>query len=1763
MASSRTLRPKPVYSLTALLGAALLALIAALAVSPADARDKPFAHQDVERQAKNYETYLKRFKPEKKVSVSALLKRGTATLKKDPRAASRIFAIAVAANPKSSQAWLGLAKSLLAYDPKTLQNSEHYNVPRNASGAAYRAYQNAKGADNQAEALDVLTNALIRRSLWRPAIEAMKVAVGLEETAPRAKRLADLKAQHGFRMTDYKTESDSAEPRVCLEFSERLSRSVEDFSDYVTVNGADPQSVKAERARLCIGGLTHGERYQIKLRAGLPSDIGEKLIKTVDVAAYVPDRKPSVRFTGRAYVLPSRGQQGIPLVTINTDSVNVEVFRIGDRSLIETLDKGDLGSRLSQWQIENLKKRKGEKIYNGTLEVGTKLNAEVTTAFPVSDAIETLQPGVYAMTAKPTKRKGSDPYQLATQWFIVSDLGLTAFTGDDGIHAFVRSLDTAAPAEGTSVKLVARNNEVLAEAKTDARGYARFDAALTRGEGGLQPAILVARNGTTDYAFLELTTAAFDLTDRGVKGRNPSGPIDAYVYTERGVYRPGENVHLTALVRDAAGRAAGLPVTLIISRPDGVEHRRIVMKDQGLGGRTSLLALSGGAMTGTWRAKLHVDPKQTAISEAAFLVEDFVPERLDMTLAKKSEVARRGETFKIDAKGRFLYGPPAADLALEGEVIVRASNKGVPGHKGFLFGQADEFVSPARVQLSGLPHTGANGEAFITGTLPKLKKTAKPLEAKVIVRLAEPGGRTIERTTTLPVDLGLERIGIKPLFDVSRLREGNAARFEVIRLGANGKTKSVEGLRWTLKRLETTWQWYSRNGSWTYEPVTIERREATGELKSADEVLGKIEAAVTYGRYRLEVSTKDAEGPASSVAFNAGWFTAADRPDSPEILDVALDKATYKKGDTAKLRIATRLGGRALVAVLGGTMHTMQEVDIPNGGGSVEIAVGEDWGPGAYATALLYRPMNKSAKRMPQRALGLTYLALDQTDAELKIRLDAPEKVKSGTTLSVPMTVEGLTPGEPARVTLAAVDVGILNLTGFRSPAPETWFNAQTKLGTEIRDFYGRLIDGMRAERGALRSGGDADSGLAMSGTPPVEATLAEFSGIVEVDAQGKATVSFDLPDFNGSVRLMAVAWSKDKVGHAVGSVIVRDALALTVAAPRFMTLGDEVQLGFGLHNIEGPKADYALSVVQEVDDGITNEIENRKVALDAGQRVSEKLTMKPKSLGLKTYNVAVTGPNGINVKRQLKFDVKAPAGDIRRTTVSKLKAGGSVELTSDLIADLIPERSEASISIGPAARFDVAGLIQSLDRYPYGCAEQTVSKALPLVYAQAVSARSGVEMEPEISKNVQKAIDRVFEMQDSSGAFGAWGPSSTNIWLTSYVTDFLTRAREGGYKVDARGFNSALDRLANFIAYAQDFKSGGGEPAYALYVLARNGRAPMGELRYYHDARLDRFSTPIAKAQLGSALALMGDRERASTAFSAASRDLLAVQDVSQTGYRTDYGSWLRDGAALLALASETGMAPAAATDLADRVADAALADTYTSTQEQAWLLLAIKAMGDTDKDSALKIGETTYKAPLTRVVTAAQLKANALKITNASAKATDAVISVVGAAVTPEPATANGFDIERSFYRLDGTPVNLASANGGASTVKQNERFIVVVKATTKHRGGRVLLVDKLPAGLEVENPRLVSSGDVRSLSWLKNDVFAEHTEFRDDRVVSAFNLYGKRAAAGQSVSIAYIVRAVTPGSFVHPAATVEDMYAPERHARTDAGRLTVVAN
>ena len=1736
-----------------------MALLAGMAAAgmPVHAADG-FRHQALDSDAARFENWLKaNFKAEARAyrqnlaSGQRLMKAG-----KELRAATRAFSQAVAAKPDGSEAWSGLAKSLLAIPEGELSGSERYRLPVNASAAAYRAYQHAEGDERRADALVVLSQALQRRSFWRPAIDALNQSLALKDDGELRRQRDELVAAHGFRITNYRVENETENPRLCITFSENVKAG--DLGDFVAVNGKAAERVDVSGNQLCVTGFEHGKSFEVLMRAGLPSREAEALQKNAELQVYVRDRSPSVRFTGRRYVLPSKGQRGLPVVSVNTEAVDVEIFRIGDRGLVEAVMGGDLSRELSRWSLDELREKKGQRVYKGQLKVRTKLNEEVTSAIPVGEALQVLEAGVYAAVAWADEKALESGQNLATQWFIVSELGLTAYTGEDGVHAFVRSLANAAPTEGASVRLVARNNEVLGEAVTMAGGYARFEPGLAKGEGGLEPALMVVRGKDGDYAFLELTTGAFDLSDRGVDGRAAPGPIDGFIYLDRGVYRPGEQVHVSALVRDAKGRAAEAPVTLIVRRPDGVEHRRIHLGGGQVGGYSQALSLDGGAMTGTWRLQLHVDPAADPIAQGAFLVEDFVPERLALELTAESAFIGPASPGTVAVSGRYLYGPPAADLAIEGDVIVKPDPAGLKTYPGYQFGLADERITPTRDAIADAGRTAKDGTAKVSVMLPQIERTARPIVAHVQLRLKEPGGRVIERSASMPVRVGAARIGIKPTFE-GNLGEGEPARFEVIAIDEGDQRIAMAGLRWEMVRLNRTWQWYKRDGAWQYEAITIPEKVGEGTFDAGADAPFGIEQDVTWGRYRIDVSRIDGAPIASSVTFNAGWYQSDDDADSPEMLSVALDKDGYKGGETAKLKIQSRTPGKAMIAIFSNGLVSARDVALGAGDSEIDIPVDAAWGTGAYVVTTLYRSLDEMTRRMPGRAVGVAWLGLDQGPRTLGVKLAAPEKIRSGSKLTVPITIDGVEGNGAARVTVAAVDVGVLNLTRFTSPAPSGWFYAQPVLGTEIRDLYGRLIDGMRAERGRLVSGGDADGSLGLQGSPPVEETVALFSGIVSVE-NGKATVTFDMPDFNGAVRLMAVAWSRDKVGEASQSVIVRDQVAVTTTAPRFMTFGDEASLQVSLHNVELDEAELKLTVARTYAGGEPEEIASRTVRLGKDARGNERIILKPERMGLVTYDVFVTGPNGLDVGRDLVFDVKAPAMDVHRHLARELKPGEAFTVPGDLLAGLMPGDARMSLAAGPGAELNVPALLAQLDRYPYGCAEQTISRALPLLYANDLSVDRGLTVDGELRGRIQTAIDRVFQMQDSAGAFGTWGPQSADIWLSAYVTDFLTRAKEAGYTVDPRGFTQALARLQNYVAYVSDFKRGGEKRAYALYVLARNGKAPIGELRYYADTRLKRFATPLAKAQIGAALAMAGDKERAEQVMRAAFDDL---GDVSGQRLRHDYGSGLRDAAAVVTLVAEAGVLSGEVDELASRIGAAYTERGRTSTQEQAWLLLAARALSEKAAAIALTIDGKTHTGAVRLPIEPQRLVqtgdgAAGLVLTNAGTAPTQAFLTVVGSASTPEPASDTGFQIKRAYYTLDGEEVDLDTAG---AALRQSDRLVVVLTIESADPAGRVLLVDRLPAGLEIENPRLVEGGDIKSLSWFQPGLRPEHTEFRDDRFVAAFDFLSAGSKV-RSASVAYIVRAVTPGTFVHPAAMVEDMYRPERFARTGGGSLEIKA-
>ncbi len=1668
-----------------------------------------------------------------------------AVARNDKAAALAALAAVAGVSAKDSAAWVGYSRAAL-----TLIDDDEFR--RVATTAAYLAYQRAASGPDKATALVALAQAYARREMWRPALSAYHASLDFVDAAPVRKAYDSLRETYGFRIVGYKVDNESAAPRACFEFSEPLARGKADFAPYVAISGSADGAISTEEQQLCVEGLRHGEHYAIVLRPALPSAEGETLGKAADYEIYVRDRSPQVRFTGRNYVLPRTGQEGIPVVSINMQRIDVEIVRIGDRNLLPTIRSEDFLGQLYPYRLKQYVEGDGTKIWSGTLDVASELNKEVTTAFPVLEAVGKLEPGIYVMAASPSTGApaagGEDEESYdskATQWFIVSDLGLTAFSGKDGIHVLVRSLASARPT-GASVRLVARNNEILATKAADASGHVHFDPGLSRGTGGLAPGLLVAEDGKGDYGFLDLGQAAFDLTDRGVSGRTPAKALDALVFSERGVYRSGETVYLTALLRDGKGLAReGLPLTLVARRPDGVEYKRVQVADEGQGGRAYALPLQSGVAPGTWRVEAFVDPKSEPVGATSFLVEDYVPERLELTLEASAKTARAGQKLEISALARYLYGAPGSDLEIAGSVEVkRAETVSLPALQGYEAGLSDEEFGTGATELEETWTTDANGKAKLAVPI---RDVAAPhlLETKVILRAGEPGGRAVERSLTLPILPKAPVLGVKKTFD--QLTDGAAATFDVIAVGTAGTRLARKGVTWSLYKVENGYQWYRAGGRWSFERVKSSKRVTTGKVDLSAEAPAKISAIVGFGSYRLDVASETAGDLPTSVTFYSGWWGTASA-ETPDLLEVGLDKKSYAAGDTMRLRITSRFAGTATLAILGESLAEVTLLDLKEGETTKSIPVSRDWGTSAYAVVLAHRPLDTAARRMPGRALGLAWFSIDEAAHKLEVALPVPEKARPRQPLSVPIEIKGLGAGEEARVVVAAVDVGILNLTDYAWPDPSNYFFGQRLLSAEIRDLYGFLIDGMQGTRGAIRSGGDESASTGAE--KPTQEPLALYSGLVKVGADGKTKVSFDLPAFNGTIRVMALAWGKTKAGAATKDVIIRDPVVVQATAPRFLAQGDTSRLHLQIDNVEGPAGDYTIDAEVKGGLAVAPEALRRKVKLEAKARKAFTIPVSAKAIGRAEIALKLTGP-GLALDQTLALNVAPATLDLYRRSARTLEPGASLVVSKDLLADFVAGTGAVSVAVSPFAGVDVAALLQALDRYPYGCTEQVVSRALPLLYVNKLASTVNLGIDPDTDQRVRDAIERVLSRQDSSGAFGLWSAANAeDMWLHAYATDFLTRAREANFSVPQKAMDAALERLRNLVANSSEIGDGQGPSiAYAAYVLARNGRPVMGDLRYLADTKIDRLESPLSRAHLAAALALLGDRTRAAAVFAKASERLATIGNPLYS--QPDYGSRLRDGAALVALAVETDMAQAEIQRAVRVVEDARGKTSLTTTQENAFLTLAAEALAGSTETVSVSIDGAPQKGALYRTFTAKALDAAKVTIENSGRAPVKIVLGTSGNPLQPEPSAERGYEVERAYYSLAGEPI-------APTAIKQNDRVVVALTITeSEAAAARLLLVDRLPAGLEIDNPALYEGGSTEGLGFLESKVAPVHSEYRDDRFVAAFNRDGRDKA---TFSVAYIVRAVTPGRYVLPAATVEDMYRPERFGRTGFGAIDI---
>jgi hypothetical protein len=1620
-------------------------------------------------------------------------------------------------------------------------------------------------------------------------------------------------APAAFALADCRARLFDGSPAVAVMFTRPLKRSQDWAKLLQATEGEDAAGATPVPARWVLGdnprvlylpNAAPERTFRIRIDAGLASadDASLPVAQTCSVKSEAMPE--AFHFASRGVVLPAGQNGGLPVVTVNVPEVDVQFLRVrpdawasflqqvGGRREAASDEEGDqdpsggesrLKGRVGIDTLEQLR-ASADLVHAGRFATDPRPNRR-TVSFLQVERIEALkEPGLYVAVMNPPGRFAYD-YQVTH--FHVTDIGLHARRRAAQTDVFATSLKTGTALRDVEVSAIDAGGRPLAQARTDALGRATFAGGLDKARA------IVAREGR-QLSLLGLRDPALDLSEYDVAG-HPSREQKLFVWAGRDLYRPGETFQASVLARDADGRplpappgGGAPPLTLTVKRPDGdVALTRLVRAQTvGTGYYQQAVALPADAPTGRWLLEARTDPgSKQPTAQWPFQVEEFLPERMKLELSAPPAALAGDAALEVAVSGDYLYGAPAAGNRLLGSLATERQRNPLPqAWPGFVFGDADDDAVRKRVDLEEATLDDA-GRAKVTVPVDVAERRS-PMRLRASFSLLESGGRPVVRSierTWWPAPVLL---GVRPLFDRDVAREGAAAGFEVVRTDASGTFVPARDIQVRLLREDRRWYWrYDEgrgwNGGYLVEEELVEARSLALAARST------LSLPVRWGRYRLELHDPST-GQTLRHRFYAGWG-AQDADDvgmRPDRVQLKLEGAPYAAGSVAKVTVVPPHDGEALVTVEGDRVLFARRIPVRASGTTIEIPVDAAWNRhDLYVGVVAYRPGSEGDRVTPARALGLAHLPLARDARRMTLAITAPAKTTPEQSVPVRLRLADAAGRPPAAgsaiVTVSAVDVGILNITRYASPDPAGFFFGKHRYETDLLDLYGKLIEKMDGTVAKQRFGGDA----AMRDTQslPRRVRLVDlFSGPVVVDERGEATVPLRLPDFNGTLRLMAVAATADGYASAEAEMTVAAPLVAELSMPRFVSPGDSAAIALDVTNLSGAAQTVTVKVEASAPLRLTGA--PGPVRLADGQRtVLRYVAEATDAEGLAPIRVTVSA-GALRVVREAALLVQPATPAVRQVRRLRLEPGAVAKLDASLADGLWPGTASVGLSLSGTPPIDVRDAVKGLLSYPYGCLEQTTSSAYPLVFIdEAGAAAVGIASlsREEREARLLQAFGRLAGMQQPQGGFGLWSAGGPyEGWLSAYVTGFLQDARDAGFAVPARlqqrAADALLERLQRSPALQQRApreasRDAQGRPdpreldtmreahqrfadaAYAGYVLAREQRAPLATLRTLHDGWRASARSPLPLVHLGLALRLMGDEARAAVALDEAMARPYGLGtaeggDAWAVEWLGDYGSPVRDLALSYALLMRHQAAHPKREVLLETLARSIDRRRYLSTQERLALFMAARAAGGSDRpwSATLQAGPTpetlTSSQGEQRAWDVATLR-RGISVTNTSAEPLFLELSVAGHPLKPPVSGDDAISIERAWFAADGT----ALAPGRA--VRTGELLVVRLRVKSKQRIRDGLVVDRIPAGVEVEN-RNLSQGpgagefkvDGVNVAEAMTDARIRHVEYRDDRFVAAAELDGNR------LQLFYTLRVVTPGRFVVPAPFAEDMYRPE---------------
>uniref|UniRef100_UPI003F4C57DB alpha-2-macroglobulin family protein n=1 Tax=Xanthomonas cannabis TaxID=1885674 RepID=UPI003F4C57DB len=1589
---------------------------------------------------------------------------------------------------------------------------------------------------------------------------------------------ADKQAITGFALARAYPDQTSDGLSLALEFSRPLV-GTQDFDALVRFEekvgtGDSSWSLSEDGKTLRYPYVEAAKDYTVLIDANLLAADGSRLGKPLKQKVYTGELKPVAGFASQGSVLPARESRGLPVVSVNVPEVDVEFLRVREKSLPAFFQQFQRGGRRGSWDLEGeysgnepLSKL-ADPVYVNRFILGGKQNERVLTYLPTQDIKELQEPGLYFAVMK---RAGSFENEFDTAFFTVSDIGLHTRAYKDKLFVHTASLQSGEPIKNVELRILDAKGELFLKGATDGNGNALLNYTLDAGH------VLTARS-KTDVSLLPFNQPALDLSEFAVAGRQ-SAWFDVFAWAGRDLYRPGETMRISAILRDNDGKPTKpQPVFLRLKQPDGKTFRETKLQPGEQGYFEFTQQIPADAPTGRWQVEFRTDPaSKDAVQGMTVRVEEFLPERMKLDLDSTQKTLGAGQPFKLVANAAYLYGAPADGNRFTAKLAVSVEQHPLESLPGWFFGDPTlELPREAKDVID--TEFGSDGILREDIALPAEAKPVSTIAAVVSGSVYETGGRTVTRTLKRVLWPAKALVGVRPLFDDADGADANSnARFEITRVDADGKPQPAKGLKATLVRELRDYHWNYTDNHWDYD---FTRRFENKDTRTLDvgSVNAKIDFPVEWGEYRLDVFDP-ASGLTTRYPFRAGWSWNDENRGldaRPDKVKLALDKTGYRAGDTLKVTLTPPHAGKGVLLVESDKLLYVQDIDVKPGS-TFELPVTEAWERhDVYVTALVFRGGTAPSKITPARAVGVAHVPMDRKARRVAVGLSAPKQMRPEQPLPVTVSVPELA-GKAAHVTISAVDVGILNITRFPVPDANAQFFAQRRLGTDAYDIYGRVIESFEGASGKLKFGGD----MALEALPQAKRPTARvqtvdlFSGSVKLDAKGNARVQLPVPDFNGTLRVSALVYSDTRYGNRDMETIVRAPILAEASMPRVMAPGDRSTVTLDVQNFTGKPGEFNVRVEGIGPLAIAEAARSVKLGVDAKQTLSFPLSAT-EGYGVAKVRVRVDG-NGFKADRSYELPVRAGWPQVLRAQTRVLDPLAPITLDSSFADGLMAGSVTARMVVSPLPPIPFASALQGALEYPYGCAEQTTSKGYAALLLDDATARALGTKGLEAAKRRERmegAFGRLASMQIASGHFSMWGDDGyVNPGLTPYIAEFLLDAKDAGFAVPDNVLQKALNRLS------EDLLSGGNEfygqdrrdnlkfanQAWSGYVLARVNRAPLGTLRALYDNQRDKALTGLSLVHLGVALSLQGDTKRGDAAIKAG----FAKDSSERPPYFGDYGSAIRDDALMMALLHERGLSKPEYDTRAvalGRALDARRATgwLWLSTQEQVALARLGKALmvgqgkqvsgtltvgGDAQQIAPARLfGRSFDSAALARGVQFAPQG-------DAPMYASLEVAGIPRSA--PEPDTRH-LSVERSWYTTDGKPWT-------PQALKEGEALIVRVTITANSNMPDALLTDLLPAGLEIENFNL---GDAKQwadvvvdgigISERSSAADVKHEEFRDDRYVAALAL-----SSGSKAQVYYLVRAVSPGTYTVPPSLVEDMYRPELRGvgRSTPATMTVV--